>query len=107
MHGRRQRGFASTALMLALISGYLLFATIAATCVDHQTGSHHHAGQTAHHHPLCGETQCSGAAIATDGQSALIEAPAPSGSAVASAVPSIAELGVSLSSSRAPPLSLV
>jgi uncharacterized low-complexity protein len=106
MHGRRQLRVAAKALALCLVAGYLMFATVAATCVDHQPGSHHHAGPSAHHHPLCGETQCSGAAIVADGQSALTGPPNCTGSVVVSAVASIPVLSFSLAPSRAPPLLL-
>jgi hypothetical protein len=107
MHGLRTLRITSRALALCLIAGYLTFATVAATCVDHQpAGSHHHAGPSSHHHPLCGETQCSGAAILTDGQSALAGPPTCSGVVTASAVVSITPLSVALAPSRAPPFLL-
>ncbi|MBI3621818.1 MAG: hypothetical protein HY208_06485 [Nitrospirae bacterium] len=106
IHGLRTPRITSRALALCLVAGYLTFATVAATCVDHQAGSHHHAGPSAHHHPLCGETQCSGAAIVADGQSALAGPPTCSGLVAVAAVVSITPLSVSLAPSRAPPFLL-
>ena len=94
-------------MVFCLVAGYLFFATAAATCVDHQPASHHHAGQAAHHHPLCGETQCSGAAIVTDGLSAPADLPRLCGTVALPTVSPVSYLFLSFAASRAPPLSLV
>lgn len=100
---RRHLNGTVRALALCVIAGYLVFATTVATCVDHQAGAHHHAGPTANHHPLCGETQCSGAGLVADGQSALTAPPTCSGSVAPSVVALIAAPGLLFTASRAPP----
>jgi hypothetical protein len=106
MRDRSQRRFASTALTLFLVVGYVIFATDGATCLDHTVGAHHHAGPTAHHHMLCGETQCSGAAIVTDGLFAPADLPRLCGAVAPSSVSSVDLPFLSFASSRGPPPSL-
>ena len=106
MHDRRQRRTAFTVLILFLVAGYTVFATGAATCLDHSVGAHHHSGSTTHHHALCGETQCSGAAIVTDGLSAPADLPRLCGTVALPAAPPVSLLFLSFASSRAPPPSL-
>jgi len=103
MYNRRQHRFASAALIVYLIAGYALFATDGATCLDHSVGSHHHAVPAAHHHSMCGETQCSAAAIVTDGLSAPADPPRLNGAVVLPAVAPVDPVFLSFASSRAPP----
>jgi uncharacterized low-complexity protein len=106
MHDRRQHRFASAALILSLVVGYVIFSTDAATCLEHTVSAHHHAGPTAHHHALCGETQCSAAAIVTDGLSAPADLPRLCGAVVLPAVSPVDLLFLSFASSRGPPPAL-
>lgn len=100
---RRHLNGTIRALALCVIAGYLVFATAVATCVDHQTGAHHHAGSTASHHPLCGETQCSGAAIVTANVSASADLPRLCGTVALPAVSPVSTPFFSFAASRAPP----
>jgi hypothetical protein len=104
---RRHRSFriAVHALGFWLIAGYSIFAIDVATCLEHTAGAHRHSGATTHHHMLCGETQCSGAAILTDGLSAPADLPRLSGAVAPAVVSPITQLFQSFSPSRAPPLS--
>jgi hypothetical protein len=103
MYNRRHHRFASAALIVYLIAGYAIFATDGATCLDHGVGSHHHAMPTAHHHSMCGETQCSAAAIVTDGLSAPTNLLRVCGTVVSPAVAPVDLVFLSFASSRAPP----
>ena len=89
-----------------LVAGYLIFAIDAATCLDHAVGAHHHSGAAGHHHSLCGETQCSGAAILTDGLSSPADLPRLSGAVVLPSASPVVILFSSFTASRAPPPSL-
>lgn len=106
MYVRRQHRFATAALIVYLIAGYAVFATDGATCLDHTVGSHHHAVPTAHHHSLCGETQCSSAAIVTDSLSAPTDLLRLCGTVVSPAVAPVDLIFLSFASSRAPPFTL-
>jgi hypothetical protein len=107
MHDRRQRRIASTALTLLLLVGYAIFAVDGATCFDHAVGAHHHtAGHMAHHHSLCGEMQCGGTAIVTDGLFVPADLPRLCGAVESPVVSSADLLFLSFTSSRGPPPSL-
>lgn len=106
MHDRRQHRVSTAALILSLVVGYAIFSTDAATCLQHTVGTHHHAGPTTHHHAICGETQCSGAAIVTDGLSAPVDLPRLCGAVVLPTASSVDLLFISFASSRGPPPAL-
>jgi hypothetical protein len=106
MRDRQQPRFTSAALILSLVVGYTIFSTDAATCLEHIVGAHHHTGPTAHHHSMCGETQCSAAAIVTDGLSAPADLPRLGGTVVSPAVAPVDLVFLSFASSRAPPPAL-
>jgi len=105
---RRHRSFriAVKALGFWLVAGYLIFAIDVATCLDHIAGPHHHSGSATHHHMLCGETQCSSAAILTNGLSAPADLPMLSGAVAPASAVTVRRLLLSFSPSRAPPPSL-